>query len=162
MANELKQIWSASTTTVISLAADLTNASNTYGSDGVTTMLTLDNSVELYPYAKAVFTSPNGFAVAPTAGATIDLYMTEVAVDGSDDEQPAPGSGDILYLSKYVGSFVVDNQTAANKFVKAIVISLEGVKKAKFYILNNSGQTLDYVASSAITVKITPFTYAPA
>jgi len=157
MANELKTIFAAGTTTAVSLAADLANAANSLTTDATQ----LDNSVLLYPYANAVLTSPNGFGAAPTAGGTVDLYMIQDDVDGTDDEQPAPAATDITYRARYVGSWVVDNQTASDKFVGSIVISLEGVKKARFFILNSSGQLLDYVAT-LITVKITPFTYAPA
>jgi hypothetical protein len=159
MANELKMVFAAAATEVISLAGTLANAANTYPSDGVTTLTQLDNSVLLYPYAKAVLNIQETFAAAPTAGATIDLYMTEEDIDGTADETPLPGSSDITYLGKYVGSWVLDNQDVVT--IKPIVISLEGVLKAKFHILNNSGQQISYT-STPTRVKITPFTYAPA
>ncbi len=157
MANELKMVF-GSPTTAISLAATLANAANTYtGLTGCTTT-EVDNSTTLYPYAHAVLNITDTFAAAPTAGTTIDLYMSQNDVDSTVDETPVPGATDLIYNAKYVGSFVLDNQDAAT--VKAIDISLHGVKKALFYILNNSGQTISY-ASTATTVKITPFTYAP-
>ena len=122
-------------------------------------MTQLDNSTALYPYARAVLVVPDTFVAAPTAGGTVDLYMTLDDVDGTGDETPEPGSADILYLAKYVGSFVIDNQDVAT--IKAIVISLEGVQKARFFIANNCGQQTQY-SSNPMTVKITPFTYAPA
>ena len=155
-ANETKQVWGSSTT-VCSLAAALANAANTYSGLASYTQTQLDNSLA-YPLALAVLGVPDTFAAAPTAGGTIDLYMTLDDIDGTTDETPEPGSSDILYLGKYVGSFVMDNQDVAT--VKPIVISLEGVRKARFNIYNNCGQQLSY-SSNPITVKITPFTYGP-
>lgn len=158
MANELKMIFAGSATTVVSLAATLANAANTYSGLSGCTMTQLDNSTTLYPYARAVLGIPDTFAAAPTAGGTVDLYMTLDDIDGTTDETPLPATTDITYLGKYVGSFVVDNQDVA--LVKPIIISLEGVQKAQFYILNSTGQTISY-ASSPTTVKITPFSYMP-
>lgn len=157
MANELKQVF-ASSTTVISLAATLANATNTYSGLANCTMTQLDNSSLLYPRALAVISIPDTFAAAPTAGGTIDLYAYLEDVDGTSDETPVPGSSDIIYLAKFMGSWVMDNQDVATR--KAIVIDLTGIQKAQFCILNNCGQTLSY-SSNAITVKVTPFTFAP-
>ena len=157
MANELKMVF-GSTTTVISLANGLPSGSNTYVAMTNCTMTQLDNSTTLYPYARAVLTIPDTFAATPTAGGTVDLYMTLDDVDGTVDETPEPGSSDILYLAKYVGSFVIDNQDVAT--IKAIVISLEGVQKARFFVMNNCGQQTTYT-SNPLTVKITPFSYMP-
>lgn len=121
-------------------------------------MTQLDNSTDLYPYAIAVLNINDTFAAAPTAGGTIDLYMTQDDVDSTTDETPLPAASDIVNLAKYVGSFVVDNQDVAT--VKAIDISIKGVKKAQFYILNNCGQQISYT-SVATTVKVTPYTFGP-
>jgi len=158
MAGELKMVF-GSPTTVISLAAALASAANTYNGLTGCTMTQLDNSAALYPYARAVLSIPDTFAAAPTAGGTIDLYMSLDDIDGTSDETPVPAAGDITYLAKYVGSFVVDNQDVAT--IKPITISLEGVQKAQFYLLNSSGQQISYT-SNPTTLKITPFTYAPA
>lgn len=157
MANELKMVFGSSTT-VISHAATLVNAANTYSGLTGCTMTQLDNSTNLYPYARAVLNINDTFAAAPTAGSTVDLFMSQDDVDSTTDETPLPGATDVLYLAKYVGSFILDNQDVAT--VKAIDISLHGVQKANFYILNNSGQTISYT-SVPTTVKVTPFTYAP-
>ena len=157
MANELKMVF-GSATTVISLAATLSSAANTYNGMTNCTMTQLDNSTTLYPYARAVLSITDTFAAAPTAGGTVDLYMTLDDIDGTNDETPLPAASDITYLAKYVGSFVVDNQDVAQ--IKPIIISLEGVQKAQFYILNSTGQTISYT-SNPITVKITPFSYMP-
>lgn len=157
MANETKMVFGSSTT-VISHAAALASAANTYSGLAGCTMTQLDNSTTLYPWARAVLNITDTFAAAPTAGGTIDLYMSLDDVDGTTDEVPLPGATDIVYLAKYVGSWVMDNNDTAT--VKAITISLEGVGKAQFYILNNCGQQISYT-STATTVKVTPFTYAP-
>lgn len=157
MANELKMVF-GSTTTVISLAAALANVANTYSGLGSCTMTQLDNSTALYPYARAVLGIADTFAAAPTAGGTIDLYMTQDDIDGTSDETPAPAAADILYLAQWVGSWVVDNQDVAN--IKPIIISLLGVQKAQFYISNNCGQQVSYT-SNPTTVKITLFSVMP-
>lgn len=157
MANELKMVF-GSATTVISHAAVLASAANTYSGLTGCTMTQLDNSTTLYPYARAVLGIPDTFAAAPTAGGTIDLYMSLDDIDSTSDETPLPAATDITYLAKYVGSFVCDNQDVA--LIKPIVISLEGVQKAQFYILNSSGQQISY-SSNPTTVKITPFSYMP-
>lgn len=151
-----KMVFSGTTTTVCSLAATLANAANTYSGLGSYTQNQLDNSTDLYPYAIAVLGVPDTFAAAPTAGSTIDLYMWLEDIDGTSDETPIPAATDIDYLAKKVGSFVLDNQDVAT--IKPIMISLHGVRKAKFDIKNSSGQTLSY-SSNPITVKITPFSY---
>ena len=157
MANELKMVF-GSPTTVISLSVPLASGANTYTGMTGCTMTQLDNSTTLYPYARAVLGIPDTFVAAPTAGGTVDLYMILDDVDGTSDETPEPGTSDIMYLAKYVGSFVIDNQDVAT--IKAIVISLEGVQKARFCIANNCGQQMVY-STNPITVKITPFSYMP-
>ena len=158
MANQVKQVFSDTTTTVISLAASLANAANTYtGMTGLTNTQ-LDNSTELYTDAIAVLGVPETFAAAPTAGATINLYYVLADIDGTSDETPEPGATDITSLATYAGSWVVDNQDVA--YIKPIVISLLGVRKARFFIGNQTGQATSYT-STPLTVKITPFTVGP-
>ena len=157
MANESKQVFS-SATTVISHAATLANAANTYSGLTGLTMTQLDNSTTAYPLALAVLNITDTFAAAPSAGSTIDFYVTVDDVDGTTDETPLPAATDILHLAKYAGSFVLDNQDVA--IVKPLTLSLEGILKAQGYIYNGSGQTISYSAT-ATTVKVTPFSYGP-
>lgn len=152
MANELKMVF-GSPTTVISFTGTLANAANTTTTDATQ----LDNSTALYPFALAVLGLPNTFAAAPTAGSTIDLFMAMDDIDGTADETPVPAASDIDYLAKYVGSWVLDNQDVAQ--VKPIVISLEGVSRARFFLKNSSGQQIS--SGSANTVKVTPYSYVP-
>ena len=158
MTNELKQIDSVTTTTAISLAATLTNGANTYTGQTGITMADLDNSSEYYPKGKAVLEIPDTFAAAPTAGSVISLWAIPLDIDGANDTLPVPAATDIENIADYMGAWVMDNQDVATR--KAIVIDLEGMKKARFFIKNECGQTLSYTASP-ITVKITPFTVMP-
>lgn len=153
----IKFKYSATTTTVVSLAATLANLSNTFTGLTSCTMNALDNSTDKYPDALFVLDIPDTFAAAPTAGSTIDVYMSLENVDSTADETPLPATGDILYLAKRVASFVMDNQDAATK--KAVIVrdALHGVNNALFYIYNNCGQTLSF-SSNPITLKVTPLT----
>lgn len=153
MANELKMVF-GSPTTVISSSASITTASNTTTSEATQ----LDNSSALYPYARAVLGVPDGLSGTATLGTTVDLFMIQDDIDGTSDETPIPASGDIEYLARYVGSWLADDQSVA--ILKPITISLAGVQKARFFIKNNFGVSLVY-SSNPITVKVTPFTYAP-
>lgn len=146
--------FSGTTTTAISLVADLITGANSLAADATQ----VDNSTLLYTYAKIVLTLPSGFLVSPTAGAGIELWMVEDDVDGAVDESPIPAANDIMYRARYMHTFVVDNQTAADAYVKTGIIDLDGVKKARFFIKNDSGQTIDFVAT-AITLKVTLFTH---
>lgn len=157
MANEAKMVF-GSETTVISLAAALASGANTYSGLSGCTMTQLDNSTALYPDAIAILSITDTFAAAPTAGGTIDLYMTLDDISGTSDETPEPGATDITSLATYAGSWVVDNQDVA--YIKPIVISLLGVRKARFFIGNQTGQATSYT-STPLTVKITPFTVGP-
>lgn len=141
-----------SATTVISLTSSVTNG-NTAGGTTI-----LDNSTNLYPFAVATFNNPDTFGAAPTDKSTIDLYMVRQDVDGTSDDTAAP-SGTDLESAEYVGSFLIYDTDEEQR--KTITISLNGVQKAYFYIINNTGQTITYT-SGAITVKITPFTYEDA
>lgn len=151
---QAKQIYSGSTTTVLSLAATLASGANTFDGLANNTLTQLDNSTGLYTDAVAVLGIPDTFAAAPTAGGTIELYATLEDIDGTSDETPVPASSDIIYLARWVGAWVVDNQDVAQ--IKPINISLLGIRKAKFHIVNNTGQTISY-SSNPTTVKITPF-----
>lgn len=153
--------YAAAATTVVSLAATLANGANTY--EGLTncTHTQLDNSTDKYPHARLVWTATDTFAAAPTAGGTIDVYMTVEDIDGTSDETPIPGASDIAYLGRYIGSFVLDNQDVATRKVLILLDVLAGVEKAKFNYLNSSGQQLSY-STNAITLKVHPFTYEDA
>jgi len=151
MANELKQVFSATTTTVIDLTADLTNNSVAGG----TTLL--DNSTELYPYAIAVFNNPGTFGAAPTNLSTVNLYAVLQDVDSTSDDTATPTSSDVE-SARFMGAFLIYDTDEEQRV--SINISLEGIKKAYFYIENKTGQTITGTGSH-IYVKVTPFTFAP-
>ena len=147
MANEQKMAF-ASATTVISLTASVTD--DNIG--GGTTEL--DNSTNLYPLATAVFNNPDTFGAAPDDRSTIDLYMVRHDTDSTSDDTSAP-SGTDVEAAELVGSFIIYNTDEEQR--NSFTFSLLGVKKAGFFIKNNTGQTITY-SSGAITVKVTPFT----
>lgn len=152
MPNELRQVYGTQVT-VITRTTSITAAGNTVAADATQ----LNNSLN-YPSAVAVLNIPDGFAAAPTAGQTLDLFMVLDDIDGTADETPEPAAGDIEQLARYVGSFVMDNQAVAVR--KPIVISLEGVRLARYFLKNSTGQTAQRTTAD-ITVKITPFSVEP-
>jgi len=151
MANELKQVFSGTTTAVIDLTADLTNNSVAGG----TTLL--DNSTELYPYARAMFNNPGTFGAAPTNLSTVNLYAVVQDTDSTSDDTATPTSSDVE-SARFMGAFTIYDTDEEQRV--SINISLEGIQKAYFYIENKTGQTITGT-SSHIYVKITPFTVAP-
>jgi hypothetical protein len=158
MANEARMVYaSGGATTCISLAATLADAANTYTGLGSCTMAELDNSTNNYPYAKATLNINDTFAAAPTAGGGVQLWMMKNDVDGTTDTGPVPAAAD-LKNAVPVGFFPIAALDVAQ--VVEIIISLEGVKKADFFIKNSTGQTISYT-SVATTVKILPFSYGP-
>lgn len=152
MSNELKQVFSATTTTVVDLTADLTNNSVGGGS------ALLDNSTELYPYAVAVFNNPGSFGAAPTNLSSVNLYAVLQDTDGTSDDSAAPASADVE-SARFMGAFPVYDTDEEQRV--SINISLAGIRKAYFYIENKTGQTITGAASH-IYVKITPYSFAPA
>lgn len=145
-------------TTVISLAAALASDANTHSGHSGITQTALDNSTDKYPHAKIVLNVPETFAAAPTAGGYFDIWMTENDIDGTSDETPVPGATDIESLARYVGVIRIDNQDVAQ--LKPLVVHglLASVSSALFYVRNKTGQATTYSAT-ALTLKVTPFTY---
>ena len=148
----------ASATTAVSLAASLANDANTHSGHTGITQTALDNSTDKYPHAKFVLNVPETFAAAPTAGGYFDIWMTENDIDSTSDETPVPGATDIETLARRVGSISIDNQDVAQ--LKPLVLHgiLASVSSALFYVRNKTGQATTY-SSTALTLKVTPFTY---
>lgn len=151
MANDAIMKWSATTTTVIDLTADLTNNSVAGG----TTLL--DNSTELMPYALAVFNNPGTFGAAPTNNSTVNLYAVLQDTDGTSDDTAAPTGSDVE-SARFMGAFTIYDTDEEQRC--SIDIDLMGIQKAYFYIENKTGQTITGSASH-IYVKITPYTLTP-
>lgn len=148
MANDAIMKWSATTTTVIDLTADLTNNSVAGG----TTLL--DNSTELMPYARATFNNPGTFGAAPTNNSTVNLYAVLQDTDGTSDDTAAPTGSDVE-SARFMGAFTIYDTDEEQRC--SIDIDLMGIQKAYFYIENKTGQTITGSASH-IYVKITPYT----
>jgi len=151
MANDAIMKWSATTTTVIDLTADLTNNSVAGG----TTLL--DNSTELMPYARATFNNPGTFGAAPTNNSTVNLYAVLQDTDGTSDDTAAPTGSDVE-SARFLGAFTIYDTDEEQRC--SIDIDLMGIQKAYFYIENKTGQTITGSASH-IYVKITPYTLTP-
>lgn len=76
------------------------------------------------------------FATAPAAGTTIDLYAQDLDIDGTGDARPPTTS----YRERFVGSFVIDNTTAA-QYLRLSAYDVP--PKAAYYLHNNgTGQTM--------------------
>lgn len=159
MANQAYMLFASAATTVISLTATVTS---TYVVGGQTE---LDNSTDLYPMATATLEVTDTFGAAPTG--PIRLYMQRGDVDGTTDDAnsvlgyAAKVNADAVTAlgdAEYLGAFRPSTDAA---YRKTININIAGVKKARFYLQNASGTTMVY-STNAITLKIHPFTLAPA
>jgi len=147
-------------TTVISLSETISDGRVVGGNTA------FDNSTDKWPLALATIRVQDTFGAAPTTGLTIDLYMIrgEIAtgVDSSGDAAYAAVANAAALTDTngmdYCGSFAVDGND--QDFKRQITISLVGVREARFYIKNTTGQTLVY-SSNPITVTIEGLTYAP-
>lgn len=157
MANDAIMKFDGTPSTVLQ-GATTTIADGVYSVHGTNATVTeFDNSVDMWPLAVATIEMPDGFASAPTAGSTIDLYMCRQDVGGGTNDETAPTTSSVEG-AKYVGSFGPLTTSTSSQPLET-VISLAGVRKAKFFIQNNSGQTMSY--SSGFTVKIEGFTFTP-
>lgn len=157
MANNAIQVFDGTPTTVLTTTATIADGIFSVASTNAT-ITEFNNSSDLWPLAVATLKIPDTFAAAPTVSTSIDLFMCrqDLAGDAGDD-MTAPTTT-LQKSAQYVGSFsplyAVDEDQPI-----AIIISLTGVRKAKFYIQNNSGQTMSY--SAGATVEIEGFTYTP-
>lgn len=158
MANNAQMVFDGTPTTVIATTGTIANDVFTVASTNAT-ITEFDNSAaaDRWPFAVASLKLPDSFAAAPNADSSIDLYMCrqDLAGDVGDDEK-APITTD-KKGAKYIGSFPIYATDEAQHH--EIVISLVGIRKAKFYLQNKSGQTLSY--SSGATLEIEGFTYTP-
>lgn len=99
----------------------------------------------------AEFALAVAFSVAPTQNTTIDLYVSEQNIDGTNDAQ-APTT---TYRQKYVGSFTV-NSVTSTQYLRLLAYDVP--PDGAYYLHNNgTGQTM----SSGWTLKVTPRTIGP-
>jgi len=87
----------------------------------------------------------------PTDDTTVDIYMFETEIDGTSGHDEVGPEAAEANQAKYLGGFKVPDGTSA--FYARATISLVGIKKCKFSILNSTGVTL----SSGATVKAEGF-----
>lgn len=160
MSGETQFVLAGSPTTVISLAASLTNGSWTYSGLANCTMNALDNSTLLYPHLRAVLAVPDTFSAAPSAGGYFNLWMLKENTDGTNDDAPAPDSTAIK-AGQLIGTFFVAAYDVAQQVTIDVPNVLRGITSASFSLENKSGVTASY-STNPITVKITPYTLAPA
>jgi hypothetical protein len=99
------------------------------------------------PLGDAVLTIT--MAVAPSAGAVINLYRRDMNITSTNDSTVP----DANYKSTYVGSFLLDLVTSI-QYVSLTNIPL--TVDQEFYIENESGQA---TTTSTTIVQITPKTY---
>jgi len=150
MANELKIVKSTTTTTVVDESADIA-AQAVAGGAAI-----MDNSSEAYPFALATLHLPDGFVADPVQFPTATLFMHRMDTDGTADDTPAQDDA-----MEPVGTFRLHDPGASGTAQRrTISIDLGGALAAEFYLRNNADVAMDFVATN-ITVKITPYTYAP-
>lgn len=158
MADNAIQIFDGTPTTVLQ-GATTTIADGIFSVASTNATVTeFDNSTDLWPLAVATLKLPDTFAAAPTVGASIDLYMCRQDLAGDTADDVTAPTTTLQKGAKYVGSFAPLYAVDEDQPLETI-ISLAGVRKAKFYIQNNSGATMSF--SAGFTVEIEGFTYTP-
>lgn len=147
-----KQIFNATTTTVINLATDIA-AGNFSGAPAATF-----NNASNDSHAVAMAEFPD-WAAAPAAGTLVELWGLLKDVDGTDDDTDAP-SGTANGGARFFGAWVIAAADALQR--RTIAISLEGISSAMnvdFYIKNGTAQNMNNDGGTNAVVKITPFSY---
>lgn len=152
-------------TTVVSVTSNLTNGQVA----GNTTQL--DNSSTKYDRAVATLSVAGGFATAPTSDNLVELWMVRQDVDGTNDDTagstvtstPATPSNGFQSTqgAELVGVFPVAQTTSAQRITREIELD-SLVKRANFFVRNQTGVTMNGSGGSPITVIVTPFTKGPA
>lgn len=143
------------TTTVVSVAANIANG-NVAGNNTV-----LDNSTLKYPAILATL-YVSGWSVAPTANSVVELWMTRQDVDGTADDtagsgvSSTPGSPSGTTSSdgaELVGVFPVAASSSPQRVSR--LFRLRSAGKARFFVRNQTGQTITAGAGTELTVKAT-------
>lgn len=143
------------TTTVVSVAANITNG-YVAGNNTV-----LDNSTLKYPAMQATL-YVSGWSVAPTANAVVELWIARQDVDGTADDTagsgvsstPASPTGTTSSDgAELVGVFPVAASTSPQRVTR--MFRLRNVAKAKFFVRNQTGQTITAGSGTELTVKAT-------
>lgn len=125
-------------------------ADDTFSSAVAVTETTLDNSTIKAPTARLVLLAADGFTLGTwTSNPQIKIYQQIVEVDGTNDE----GEPDATHAGRYVGRFIIDQDTGAQYVQSEAPISMVNVKKCKFFLKNATGATLDDDGTNGWTVK---------
>ena len=155
MADQVVMVFDGTPTTVIATTGTIADAKFSVAGTNAT-HTEFDNSSDLWPWGVATILIPDTWAAAPNDESSIGLYAYRQDVDGSNDEL-APDLS-TPRGAHFMGSFRVTDEDVAQ--YRQMNISLEGIRKAKFSIKNNTGQILSH--SSGLIVKIEGFSYVPA
>ncbi len=144
MANEIKKVYGTQKAVSTSIASITNNT--------ISAAVGTYSATDTLDYPDADFVLVVTFGTAPTEGATIDLLVRPMDVQGTSDTV-APQA---TYQPHRVGSFVVDNVTTAQ------VLFCSGYdlpKAGELYLYNNA--TNQATAADA-SLYMTPRTLAPA
>ena len=153
---DLNQAFLGSPTTVISTTADIADAGFAVATTNAT-LTELDNTTNPAPRARATLNVPGWDTVAPTANSGVDLFVIPQDLGGGTGDVTPPTTTD-KKGARFVGTFPIYDTDEAQE--QQIMISLEGIGKAKFSIQNNTGTSLDF-SDGATTVKIEKVTSRP-
>ena len=155
MANNAVQIFDGTASTVITTTGTIADGIFTVASTNAT-ITQFDNSTDLWPAAVLGLELPDTFAAAPTVGTTIDVYICRDDIAGGTADETAPTTT-LQKGATFIGSFRMyatdENQP------KEITVSLIGIQKCRFFLQNNSGQTMSF--SSGATLKCEGCTLTP-
>lgn len=143
MANEVKKVYGTQKTFSTSIAAFANNA--------VSAAVGTYDSTDTLDYPDADFVLKVAFGTAPTEGATIDILIRPLNIQGTNDT----GAPQASYQPHRYGSFQVDNVTTS-QYLFATAYDLP--KEGEIYLYNNAtGQT----TSANAELYMTPKTLAP-
>ncbi len=146
------QKYQGALTTVITMSADVADGEVVGGT------VEFDNSSLLYKRARLTLAIPSSFSAAPTgqiicymvrgeldAATTLDgTALGYAALTTSDDQTDVDGA-------EFVGAW---NPIADQALVDAITIDIDGVKKGKIYVLNDTGVIFTTTADATVKMEM--------
>ena len=114
-----------------------TLADSNFSTSGTATERTFDNTEHKFTNAKAVLSC--SFTIAPDDQSFVYLVESQENIDGNNDvTQP---NATAIKGGRVVGSFKLHDTT--DQQYQETIISLFGVREAKYSIQNAGGQTMD-------------------
>ena len=144
-----KQVFDGTPSTVIALTASIADAGFTVNSTNAT-ITEFDNSSDLWPAVVLRLELPDTFGAAPDDGSSIDVFMTTSDQGGTDD--PTPPTTTTQEAARWVGAFRIYDTDEA-QYPSEIIVPLIGVRQCKFFLQNNTGQTLSYSTGGTLTAE---------